>query len=59
MVEEAGFSVQGLVFDRMERMSPLFLRKWRGGGDSMQPFAGEVAQRLMGSLLSESGDQVT
>lgn len=36
VVAEAGFSVQGLVFDRMKTTSPL-LRKWVGGGGSVEP----------------------
>lgn len=28
VVAETGFSVQGLVLDRMERTSPLLLRRW-------------------------------
>lgn len=38
VVAEAGFSVQGLVFDKLRRMSPL-LRKWSGGGGHVKPFA--------------------
>lgn len=57
VVAEAGFSVQGLVFDRMKTTSPL-LRKWMGGGGSVEPFAEQVPQRLVAALLGEFGGQV-
>lgn len=55
VAEEAGFSAQGLVFAKVERMSRL--RKWRGGGSNMGPFAEEVPRRLVASSLSEFGSQ--
>lgn len=49
VVEEAGFSVQGSILDRMEKRLQLHLRNGRGGCGNTEPFAEGVPQRLVAS----------
>lgn len=50
--------IQGLVLDRVERMSPLLRRTWRGGSGSVARFAEEVPLRFVASLLGKFGGHI-